>query len=169
MNYLCRQSTIYPHGVIASWGSHTLWFMLSASHMVRKALWYILSGLVKLVKFHWNERFNLQGALMTSWPVTTRQFLQHLKLECLHSLFQSKVPSPSTPHHWWLYKFMSQKTAAWGNSLFCFLDPNSTSQGGIQFMNCVATLLTKSKTKFFIEYYSSCLESMFHLFQWLWS
>ncbi|XP_076009366.1 phosphatidylinositol 3,4,5-trisphosphate 5-phosphatase 1 [Genypterus blacodes] len=37
-------------------------------------------------------------------------------------------------------------------------DPNSTSQGGIQFMNCVASLFTKSKTKFFIEYYSSCLE-----------
>ncbi|XP_068175791.1 phosphatidylinositol 3,4,5-trisphosphate 5-phosphatase 1 isoform X2 [Antennarius striatus] len=36
--------------------------------------------------------------------------------------------------------------------------PNSTTQGGIQVMNCVATLLTKSKTKFFIEYHSSCLE-----------
>ncbi|XP_064186819.1 phosphatidylinositol 3,4,5-trisphosphate 5-phosphatase 1 [Anguilla rostrata] len=38
-------------------------------------------------------------------------------------------------------------------------DPNSVSQGGIQFMNCVATLKTKSKTRFFIEYHSSCLES----------
>lgn len=28
-------------------------------------------------------------------------------------------------------------------------------------MNCKATLYTKSKTKFFIEYHSSCLESMF--------
>ncbi|XP_042339626.1 phosphatidylinositol 3,4,5-trisphosphate 5-phosphatase 1 [Plectropomus leopardus] len=37
-------------------------------------------------------------------------------------------------------------------------DPNSVPQGGIQIMNCVATLLTKSKTKFFIEYHSSCLE-----------
>ncbi|XP_028259606.1 phosphatidylinositol 3,4,5-trisphosphate 5-phosphatase 1 [Parambassis ranga] len=37
-------------------------------------------------------------------------------------------------------------------------DPNSASQGGIQIMNCVASLLTKSKTKFFIEFYSSCLE-----------
>ncbi|KAM7388680.1 hypothetical protein PAMP_024840 [Pampus punctatissimus] len=37
-------------------------------------------------------------------------------------------------------------------------DPNSAPDGGIQFMNCVATLLTKSKTKFFIEYHSSCLE-----------
>ncbi|KAI3369061.1 hypothetical protein L3Q82_026030, partial [Scortum barcoo] len=37
-------------------------------------------------------------------------------------------------------------------------DPNSSSQGVIQIMNCVATLLTKSKTKFFIEYHSSCLE-----------
>uniref|UniRef100_A0A668A7I7 phosphatidylinositol-3,4,5-trisphosphate 5-phosphatase n=1 Tax=Myripristis murdjan TaxID=586833 RepID=A0A668A7I7_9TELE len=37
-------------------------------------------------------------------------------------------------------------------------DPNSASQGGIQFINCVATLQTKSKTKFFIEFHSSCLE-----------
>lgn len=40
-------------------------------------------------------------------------------------------------------------------------DPNSEPEGGIQIMNCVATLLTKSKTKFFIEFYSSCLESRF--------
>uniref|UniRef100_A0A8C2X163 phosphatidylinositol-3,4,5-trisphosphate 5-phosphatase n=1 Tax=Cyclopterus lumpus TaxID=8103 RepID=A0A8C2X163_CYCLU len=44
------------------------------------------------------------------------------------------------------------------NLLFNFLDPNIAPQGGIQIMNCVATLLTKSKTKFFIEYHSSCLE-----------
>ncbi|XP_026201450.1 phosphatidylinositol 3,4,5-trisphosphate 5-phosphatase 1 isoform X1 [Anabas testudineus] len=37
-------------------------------------------------------------------------------------------------------------------------DPNNAQQGGIQIMNCKATLYTKSKTKFFIEYYSSCLE-----------
>ncbi|KAG7513453.1 phosphatidylinositol 3,4,5-trisphosphate 5-phosphatase 1 [Solea senegalensis] len=37
-------------------------------------------------------------------------------------------------------------------------DPDSAPEGGIQIMNCVATLLTKSKTKFFIEYHSSCLE-----------
>ncbi|XP_041647528.1 phosphatidylinositol 3,4,5-trisphosphate 5-phosphatase 1 isoform X2 [Cheilinus undulatus] len=37
-------------------------------------------------------------------------------------------------------------------------DLNGASQGGIQMMNCVATLATKSKTKFFIEYHSSCLE-----------
>ncbi|XP_061744534.1 phosphatidylinositol 3,4,5-trisphosphate 5-phosphatase 1 isoform X2 [Nerophis ophidion] len=37
-------------------------------------------------------------------------------------------------------------------------DPNNAPQGGIQIMNCKATLLTKSKTKFFIEYHSSCLE-----------
>ncbi|KAK2835959.1 hypothetical protein Q5P01_016443 [Channa striata] len=37
-------------------------------------------------------------------------------------------------------------------------DPNSAPQGGIQIMNCKATLFTKSKTKFFIEYHSSCLE-----------
>uniref|UniRef100_A0A8D3DAC2 phosphatidylinositol-3,4,5-trisphosphate 5-phosphatase n=1 Tax=Scophthalmus maximus TaxID=52904 RepID=A0A8D3DAC2_SCOMX len=48
-------------------------------------------------------------------------------------------------------------------------DPNSAPQGGIQIMNCVAMLLTKSKTKFFIEYHSSCLESRFRLsfFQYL--
>ncbi|KAJ8375173.1 hypothetical protein SKAU_G00057530 [Synaphobranchus kaupii] len=38
-------------------------------------------------------------------------------------------------------------------------DPNSVSPGGIKFMNCVASLMTKSKTRFFIEYHSSCLES----------
>ncbi|KAM9762605.1 phosphatidylinositol 3,4,5-trisphosphate 5-phosphatase 1 isoform 1-T1 [Menidia menidia] len=37
-------------------------------------------------------------------------------------------------------------------------DPNSASQGGIQIMNCVAILSTKSKTKFFLEFHSSCLE-----------
>ncbi|XP_047442354.1 phosphatidylinositol 3,4,5-trisphosphate 5-phosphatase 1 [Mugil cephalus] len=37
-------------------------------------------------------------------------------------------------------------------------DPNSAPQGGIQIMNCVAMLSTKSKTKFFIEFHSSCLE-----------
>uniref|UniRef100_A0A8B9KSA2 Inositol polyphosphate-5-phosphatase D n=1 Tax=Astyanax mexicanus TaxID=7994 RepID=A0A8B9KSA2_ASTMX len=36
--------------------------------------------------------------------------------------------------------------------------PTKESQGAIKFMNCVATLQTKSKTKFFIEYHSSCLE-----------
>ncbi|XP_066565259.1 phosphatidylinositol 3,4,5-trisphosphate 5-phosphatase 1 isoform X2 [Amia ocellicauda] len=38
-------------------------------------------------------------------------------------------------------------------------NPNNESQGGIKFMNCVANLMTKSKTKFSIEYHSSCLES----------
>uniref|UniRef100_A0A3P9PRC6 phosphatidylinositol-3,4,5-trisphosphate 5-phosphatase n=1 Tax=Poecilia reticulata TaxID=8081 RepID=A0A3P9PRC6_POERE len=37
-------------------------------------------------------------------------------------------------------------------------DPSSAPQGGIQIMNCVAILLTKSKTRFFIEFHSSCLE-----------
>ncbi|XP_028300927.1 phosphatidylinositol 3,4,5-trisphosphate 5-phosphatase 1 isoform X2 [Gouania willdenowi] len=37
-------------------------------------------------------------------------------------------------------------------------DPDSETQGAIQIMNCVAMLLTKSKTKFFIEFHSSCLE-----------
>ncbi|XP_034560241.1 phosphatidylinositol 3,4,5-trisphosphate 5-phosphatase 1 [Notolabrus celidotus] len=37
-------------------------------------------------------------------------------------------------------------------------DLNSAPGGGIQIMNCVAILSTKSKTKFFIEYHSSCLE-----------
>ncbi|KAF3835755.1 hypothetical protein F7725_028313 [Dissostichus mawsoni] len=39
-------------------------------------------------------------------------------------------------------------------------DMNSAPQGGIQIRNCIATLMTKSKTKFFIEYHSSCLESI---------
>ncbi|XP_063058053.1 phosphatidylinositol 3,4,5-trisphosphate 5-phosphatase 1 [Engraulis encrasicolus] len=37
-------------------------------------------------------------------------------------------------------------------------DPTKDSQGVIKFMNCVAILTTKSKTKFFIEFHSSCLE-----------
>lgn len=37
-------------------------------------------------------------------------------------------------------------------------DPDSALQGSIQIMNCMATLLTKSQTRFFIEYHSSCLE-----------
>uniref|UniRef100_A0A8C5B497 phosphatidylinositol-3,4,5-trisphosphate 5-phosphatase n=1 Tax=Gadus morhua TaxID=8049 RepID=A0A8C5B497_GADMO len=41
-------------------------------------------------------------------------------------------------------------------------DPRSASEGGIKFMNCTATLFTKSKTKFFIEFHSSCLESKIH-------
>lgn len=54
------------------------------------------------------------------------------------------------------------KTVVWRKHCsFNFSDPSSAPQGGIQIMNCVATLLTKSKTKFFIEYHSSCLESMF--------
>uniref|UniRef100_A0A8C9TA41 phosphatidylinositol-3,4,5-trisphosphate 5-phosphatase n=1 Tax=Scleropages formosus TaxID=113540 RepID=A0A8C9TA41_SCLFO len=42
-----------------------------------------------------------------------------------------------------------------------FVSKNGTlvSQGGIKFMNCMAILNTKSKTKFFIECHSSCLES----------
>ncbi|KAJ3600118.1 hypothetical protein NHX12_034068 [Muraenolepis orangiensis] len=39
-------------------------------------------------------------------------------------------------------------------------DPSSASDGGIKLMNCVATLFTKSKTRFFIEYHSSCLEKI---------
>lgn len=42
-------------------------------------------------------------------------------------------------------------------------DPNSAPEGGIQIMNCVAILLTKSRTKFLVEYHSSCLESKFIL------
>lgn len=37
-------------------------------------------------------------------------------------------------------------------------DPSKAPPGGIQIMNCVAILSTKSKTKFFIEFHSSCLE-----------
>lgn len=38
-------------------------------------------------------------------------------------------------------------------------DPTTECKGAIKFMNCVATLKTKAKTKFFMEYHSSCLES----------
>lgn len=39
-------------------------------------------------------------------------------------------------------------------------DPDNTdAPGGIKFMNCVAILKTKSKTRFFIEFHSSCLEN----------
>uniref|UniRef100_A0A673MJC4 phosphatidylinositol-3,4,5-trisphosphate 5-phosphatase n=1 Tax=Sinocyclocheilus rhinocerous TaxID=307959 RepID=A0A673MJC4_9TELE len=41
-------------------------------------------------------------------------------------------------------------------------DLSKDAQGAIKIMNCVAVLLTKSKTKFFIEYHSSCLESEDH-------
>ncbi|XP_042195050.1 phosphatidylinositol 3,4,5-trisphosphate 5-phosphatase 1 isoform X3 [Callorhinchus milii] len=37
---------------------------------------------------------------------------------------------------------------------------NGDSQGKIEFLNCEAKLKTKSKTKFFIEFYSTCLESV---------
>uniref|UniRef100_A0A7N8WXF9 phosphatidylinositol-3,4,5-trisphosphate 5-phosphatase n=1 Tax=Mastacembelus armatus TaxID=205130 RepID=A0A7N8WXF9_9TELE len=39
-----------------------------------------------------------------------------------------------------------------------FVSKQGMMNGGIQIMNCKATLLTKSKTKFFIEYHSSFLE-----------
>uniref|UniRef100_A0A8D2PFL9 phosphatidylinositol-3,4,5-trisphosphate 5-phosphatase n=1 Tax=Zosterops lateralis melanops TaxID=1220523 RepID=A0A8D2PFL9_ZOSLA len=41
-----------------------------------------------------------------------------------------------------------------------FLDSKYTdSQGEIEFLHCFATLKTKSQTKFYIEFHSSCLES----------
>lgn len=41
-----------------------------------------------------------------------------------------------------------------------FLDSKYTeSQGQIEFLRCCATLKTKSQTKFYIEFHSSCLES----------
>ncbi|XP_028923186.1 phosphatidylinositol 3,4,5-trisphosphate 5-phosphatase 1 isoform X1 [Ornithorhynchus anatinus] len=36
---------------------------------------------------------------------------------------------------------------------------NVDSQGQIEFLNCCATLKTKSQTKFYLEFHSSCLES----------
>lgn len=33
------------------------------------------------------------------------------------------------------------------------------SQGQIEFLRCFATLKTKSQTKFYLEFHSSCLES----------
>lgn len=42
-----------------------------------------------------------------------------------------------------------------------FLDSKYTdSQGEIELLHCYATLKTKSQTKFYIEFHSSCLESM---------
>ena len=39
--------------------------------------------------------------------------------------------------------------------------PGTTdSQGQIEFLGCYATLKTKSQTKFYLEFHSSCLESM---------
>nr|XP_033814736.1 phosphatidylinositol 3,4,5-trisphosphate 5-phosphatase 1 [Geotrypetes seraphini] len=44
-----------------------------------------------------------------------------------------------------------------------FVSKNNTedtdSQGQIEFLNCTATLKTKSQTKFYIEFHSSCLEN----------
>lgn len=41
-----------------------------------------------------------------------------------------------------------------------FLDSKyMDSQGEIEFLHCYATLKTKSQTKFYIEFHSSCLES----------
>lgn len=38
--------------------------------------------------------------------------------------------------------------------------PGTTdSQGQIEFLGCYATLKTKSQTKFYLEFHSSCLES----------
>lgn len=44
--------------------------------------------------------------------------------------------------------------------LFSFLDSKyMNTQGEIEFLHCFATLKTKSQTKFYIEFHSSCLES----------
>ncbi|XP_057193929.1 phosphatidylinositol 3,4,5-trisphosphate 5-phosphatase 1 isoform X5 [Triplophysa rosa] len=42
--------------------------------------------------------------------------------------------------------------------VFIDYDLSKDALGAIKFMNCVAVLYTKSKTKFFMEYHSSCLE-----------
>lgn len=42
---------------------------------------------------------------------------------------------------------------------YFFSDLSKEALGAIKFMNCVAVIHTKSKTKFFMEYHSSCLES----------
>ena len=44
-NSICRQNTICPHGVIASCGSHTHWFMSSAKHMVSSSQMVIVGAL----------------------------------------------------------------------------------------------------------------------------
>uniref|UniRef100_A0A8C4MLX7 phosphatidylinositol-3,4,5-trisphosphate 5-phosphatase n=1 Tax=Equus asinus asinus TaxID=83772 RepID=A0A8C4MLX7_EQUAS len=40
-----------------------------------------------------------------------------------------------------------------------FVSKNGKSQGQIEFLRCYATLKTKSQTKFYLEFHSSCLES----------
>lgn len=105
--------------------------------------------------FIFNERYsNLQGVPLTSWQVTIHRFLHLLRLEWPRSLFPSKV--------WSLNGQFGCCGVICCNAVSRLLsDPNSEPEGGIQIKNCVATLMTKSKTKFFIEFHSSCLESRF--------
>lgn len=75
-----------------------------------------------------------------------------------HGAIQLKALHPTGG--WWNIFF--RETDAEFCFFICFfflLDPTKESRGAIKFMNCVATLRTKSKTRFFIEYHSSCLES----------
>lgn len=44
-------------------------------------------------------------------------------------------------------------------ALFSSDDKYTDSLGQIEFLHCSAVLKTKSQTKFYIEFYSSCLES----------
>lgn len=102
----------------------------------------------------------LQDAPLTSWRATIHQFLAHLKLELRLNLSPNKVKiSP------WLFGLKLFHFYKGGVKIFTCLpsDLNSAPEGGIQIMNCVATLLTKSRTKFLVEYHSSCLESEFTL------
>jgi hypothetical protein len=47
---------------------------------------------------------------------------------------------------------------------FCVPGPGTVdSQGQIEFLECYATLKTKSQTKFYLEFHSSCLESKWPL------
>uniref|UniRef100_A0A3B5LAQ2 Inositol polyphosphate-5-phosphatase D n=1 Tax=Xiphophorus couchianus TaxID=32473 RepID=A0A3B5LAQ2_9TELE len=96
----------------------------------------------------------------------TVQKYSHLFLMCTCFLINdNRIPKIDLLFSKGHITFMSLWTIKNGLSLrsdaLVFVDslgPNSAPQGGIQIMNCVAILLTKSKTRFFIEFHSSCLE-----------
>ncbi|XP_019595308.1 phosphatidylinositol 3,4,5-trisphosphate 5-phosphatase 1 isoform X3 [Rhinolophus sinicus] len=58
-------------------------------------------------------------------------------------------------------QFVSKNGTLWKESLFSPVPGPGTvdSQGQIEFLRCYATLKTKSQTKFYLEFHSSCLES----------
>ena len=61
--------------------------------------------------------------------------------------------------HW--FEMLHVQTHCGTESLFSPAPGPGTvdSQGQIEFLRCYATLKTKSQTKFYLEFHSSCLES----------